>query len=407
MRRRQSDSCTKKTRARNMEIRKSIDSVFDNGQTEQSLVMSALARKRIRIQGDSLFLNLPDEIIQSGILTWLTVKEHMRVLSVSKLLYFLSNSEHSWPASLTIRDPPSDFFQTKAFLVKSVRLVMSRPPKGDDFKQLRHLDLDEFELLMDCDYAARFGNSDDWLFYLKKGNLRRLSLYSTGTKGWALINHCHEMSSLTQLVLIENDKIFRNEAAVLLRSLKTLQHLKMRLTNQWTGYFGNVMDSSVLGEINPTNHPGLKSMSIPYCKNIGDFEILSFFVGVQWQSLVHVDISASSITDRCLEMVVPSLGGLKCLFMNKCKEITSNGVKHLVGAKSLELLEIRYCHMVDDQCLDVLQEMTQKQRLRIVRCKGSLIHEGLPFLSFHNPLPYSFLSMDLPVQLCAGCCEFF
>jgi hypothetical protein len=243
--------------------------------------------------------------------------------------------------------------------------------------------------------------------YLKKTNLRRLLLHSTGTPGERLVTFCHEFSSLTELVLIENDQIIRKDATLLLRNLRSLHHLNLRLTNQWTGLFGNAIDESVLSEINPINLPFLKSVSIPYCRNIGDIELSNFFFGVRWTSLLHIDISASHITDVFFEVTSSSLGGLKCLSMNRCKAITSGGIRHLARATSLELLEIRDCYKVDDQCLDVLCEMNRKCRLRIVMCEGSGITGTVPFMNFDCSTSYSPFSQSLAVKLCPGCGEVF
>lgn len=352
-------------------------------------------------------LDLPLDIIRLGIIPLLNVKEHMRARSASKLLKSICDCMYSWPTLVDVRDPPDDFFQFQARMTKSVHIILSRGPEHQNFVQLRFLSLEAFSMTYYCDYIDRFPPYVDWICYTSKTSLRRLALYSTGTVGRLLADSCDQMSLLSHLTLHENDMILACDVVRMLEKLNGLQHLRLLLTTSETGFFENKVNEHVLKAINPDNAPVLKSLSIPYCVDVADRELIPLFTDVHWKTLVHVDISSSMITDVFLEAVSVSLCDIKCLLLGRCKGITSRGIEKLLPTARLELLDIRDCSGVSNECLSCLEQMKSKGSLRIVLCQGTGITESSSFLNFDIGNYYGCLSETNTVRLCQGCTETF
>ena len=108
----------------------------------------------------------------------------------------------------------------------------------------------------------------------------------------------------------------------------------------------------------------LKRFTLNGCDFISDIA-LGFFPS----SLVHLNLSQTSVSDIGMEVLVERCPRIECLFLGGCFQITSKSIQ-LVALNLLRLREFgfSYSYQVDDEGVDALRSRFGLKKLSLIQC---------------------------------------
>ncbi|KAL5103333.1 F-box/LRR-repeat protein 16 [Taenia crassiceps] len=144
-------------------------------------------------------------------------------------------------------------------------------------------------------------------------------------------------------------------------------------------------DLTLLGVANLVGSlPGLQELRLTGCSRINDAAV--DLICEHMRYLQVLEISANPIiTDAALATIGESLEQLEQLSLDRCKEITNDGVRALGTLLNLQILTVRWCSALTNECLPHLVTLNRLRFLSLAGCKALTI-EGLLNLAFMKNL---------------------